>query len=1180
MERDVVINKFLEFLQDNYQSELAKVVGEGKKSVEIDFSLLDKFDIELADYILESPEEVIPILEEALNQIDTGLADFKPRIRFFNLPENREVRIRNIRVEHMGKLIVVDGIVKRASEIRPEVSETVFECVECGARITLIQTEKFIHTPTECDSPSCRSRRFKLVNQKLYDARWLTVEEPFEIVTSERPSELMIYLKEDLTSQKMQNKTDPGNRIKVVGILKQLPRRVKGSRSRQLEIYLDANYVESIETEWEELEISPEDEAKILELAKDPMIYKKLVDSIAPALYGLDHIKEAISLQLFGGELHIQKDKSKVRGDIHILLVGDPSTAKSALMKVVSTLIPRGRYVSGKGVSVDYDDPIIYRENGVIKTGLIGDFVDKFYQTNRTGLVNVSNREVPAFNFKDFKIEWKPVRYVYRHEIDEPLIKLTLRTNRTVKVTSSHSVYSIENGIVKEKKASEIKEGDFILIPRRLPQNEKQIVKINLLDELHKLPEDERKNIIVENGFLKSRFSSHKIPVEIPVDENLMRLLGYYTAEGSLHETKGDTRKVGFYFGSNENEIIEDVKDIVKSVFNVDIKVNPKPESNAYDVTINDKIVFLIFKYILNVEKSTKRKKVPEIVFNSSPKAQLEFIRGWVKGDHGVTVSQELMSDIQYLLLLNGIVASFSERNVKDKIKFPDHESHVDTKVYELKSPKVTKVLRNIFNMSRIHGYPPIETFKSEKILNLIKNKYKRVSKSALEMLFSPYNSLLYERLEMISRNVEVNELSKVYKINKKSVSQYLDSLVKKGFVIKLNKENRIKYIISDKGRILLNEIRLIKSLASSDLGFVEVKTVERVEPTKNFVYDLSVESLENFVAGFGGVICHNTGAGLTATVVKDEEFLGGWVLEAGALVMCNRSLLAIDEFEKIEKTDQVALHEALEQQTISIAKASIMATLPAQTAIIGGGNPKLGRFDPYIPIKEQIDVPETILSRFDLKFALRDIPNPEEDTRIADHILKSRHYKEEEMISPVIQPDLIKKYIAYARKNCHPKLSREAGEVLKNFFVELRSKSAGGESPIPITLRQYEALIRLAEASAKVQLRNEVTTEDALRAINLMKASLREFGFEPETGMYDIDRAEGQKVTATQRSKIRIILDVIDGLTLHYGKEIPQQDIINKAKEQGVDAPDDILKKMLSEGIIFSPKPGFISKV
>jgi replicative DNA helicase Mcm len=287
-----------------------------------------------------------------------------------------------------------------------------------------------------------------------------------------------------------------------------------------------------------------------------------------------------------------------------------------------------------------------------------------------------------------------------------------------------------------------------------------------------------------------------------------------------------------------------------------------------------------------------------------------------------------------------------------------------------------------------------------------------------------------------------------------------------------------------------------------------------------------------------------------------------------------------IDEFEKIEKTDQIALHEAMEQQSISIAKASIVATLPAQTSILAGGNPKLGRFDPYLPIKEQIDVPETLLSRFDLKFALRDIPNPELDAKVADHILKSRHYGEEE-IKPAIEADLLKKYIAYTRKNCHPKLSREAGEEIKNFFVSLREKVGVEEAAVPITLRQYEALIRLAEASAKVQLRDTVTREDAIRAINLMKASLREFGFEAETGRFDVDRLEG-RTTASERGKIRIVLDIIEELTKSMGNMIPKEDVIKAAKDKGLKEFDveKILNELKNKGDLFEPKVGFLQKM
>jgi len=1177
MEREEIVEKFAEFLKEYYYNDLVSAASEGKKSLLIDFSILDKFNPELADFLLENPEEVLAAAEDSLKQIDLP-GSVKLRIRVFNLPEEKQIRIRNIRAEHIGKLISVDGMVKRASEIRPEVSEAIFQCPECGAKITVIQTERFIRPPTECE---CGNRKnFKFVDQKLYDARWITIEEPFEITSGERPSEIMVFLKEDLTSPKMQNKTDPGNRIKVVGILKQIPRRVKGTRSRQLEIYIDANSIESVEVEWEELEITPEDEKKILELAKDPEIYSKLVASIAPSLYGLDEIKEAIALQLFGGETHVQKDKSRVRGEIHILLVGDPSTAKSALMKVVAGLIPRGRYVSGKGVSVDYDDPVIYMENGIIKTGLIGNVIDRFYKRDEEGFVKVSGISVPSFNPITMKIEWSPVRYVFRHRIKEKMIKMILETGREVKVTSDHSVFVLENGIMT-KKADEIKEGDFVVIPKIIPPNPNPIIEIDLKKELEKIPKNERKYIkIVDKKYLKSKFSPHKIPIKIKVDDKLMRLLGYYIADGWLHETKGNSWKIEFEINASDKKTIQDLQKIVHAIFKIKVNVKKRRDSNSCRISVDDKIVFLIFKYILRVGMNAETKKIPEIVFNVSPKLQKEFIKAFVKGDYGVIISKMLMSDLLYLFTLNGVIASFSKRKKEGMIKFPGgRTSYVNGYVFELKSPKPIKILSKMLNNSGLHSRVPIKLVEGLGI-DLSKSGYSRISPSAYRFIFSKNRKMLYERLKVMENGIDAKSLSKIIKRNLKSTQQYLNSLVKKGLVEKYKVNGNNAYKLTVIGKRLISKLDLIQKLKDSHLGFVRVKKIEIENPANKYVYDFSVDGKENFIAGFGGVCCHNTGAGLTATVVRDEEFLGGWVLEAGALVMCNRSLIAIDEFEKIEKTDQIALHEAMEQNTISIAKASIVATLPAQTSILAGGNPKLGRFDPYIPIKEQIDVPETLLSRFDLKFALRDIPNPELDAKVAEHILKSRHYGEEE-IKPAIEADLLKKYVAYARKNCHPKLSKEAGEEIKNFFLSLREKVGVEEAAVPITLRQYEALIRLAEASAKVQLRDTVTREDAIRAINLMKASLREFGFEAETGRFDVDRLEG-RITASERGKIRTVLDIIEELTKTVGNIIPKEDVIKAAKDKGIKEFDveKILNELKNKGDIFEPKVGFLQKM
>jgi replicative DNA helicase Mcm len=292
---------------------------------------------------------------------------------------------------------------------------------------------------------------------------------------------------------------------------------------------------------------------------------------------------------------------------------------------------------------------------------------------------------------------------------------------------------------------------------------------------------------------------------------------------------------------------------------------------------------------------------------------------------------------------------------------------------------------------------------------------------------------------------------------------------------------------------------------------------------------------------------------------------------------MANRSICCIDEFSKIAPQDRVALQEAMSVETVSIAKASIVATLPAQTAVLAGGNPKLGRFDPFIPIRDQVDVDDVLLSRFDLKFALRDIPNPELDTKVADHILKMRHFHGEEAI-PILSPEFLRKYISYARSRIHPQLTEEVGRRLKEFYLEMRAK-AGEEAPVSITLRQYEALIRMAEASARIRLSNTVEVEDAERAIRLMKLSLRQFGFEPETGKIDIDRAEGLKFTAVQRSKTRIMEQLIDDMANTFGKEIPIDEVRRRAKAEGVEGADDILRRMQEEAILYVPKIGFVAK-
>ncbi len=320
--------------------------------------------------------------------------------------------------------------------------------------------------------------------------------------------------------------------------------------------------------------------------------------------------------------------------------------------------------------------------------------------------------------------------------------------------------------------------------------------------------------------------------------------------------------------------------------------------------------------------------------------------------------------------------------------------------------------------------------------------------------------------------------------------------------------------------------------------------------------------------------------AGLTASVVKDE-FLKGWSLEAGAMVLASDGLCCIDEMDKINSEDRAAMHEAMENQTVSISKANIQATLISRTTVLAAANPKFGRFDPYGIVAEQIDLPPTLINRFDLIFTIKDLPDNEKDNKIASHIL-SLHQKPDTQ-EPEIDTVLLKKYIAYAKKKIIPKLTDEAIEEIKKYYLKMRSSGSadGGIKTIPISARQLEALVRMSEASARVRLSEEVTKKDAKKAIELLEFSLMEVGFDKETGKIDIDRiATG--VSASARSHIITVKEIINELGSKIGKTIPIDDVVAAAKEKGVseDKVEEALEKLKRTGDLFEPRHGFISKI
>lgn len=652
---------------DFHKKSLGDSLRKEQNVIFLDFIELTEFSNKLADEIIIAPEDTLRILEQAIEQ--SGLIE-DARVRLINLPKIQDIKVRNIRSKHLNELIVVEGIIRQASDVRPQVVNAKFECPSCGTVLSVLQMEKKFREPSRC---SCGRRGgFKLISKEMVDTQRLVIEESPESLTGgEQPKRINVFVKEDLVEPRMEEKTTPGARIKVIGVLKEVPVPLAtGGLSTRFELAIETNNIIPLEETFEELDISDEDEKQILELAEDPEIFQKLADSIAPSIWGYKEIKQSLVLQLFGGLKKTMADGSKSRGDIHILLVGDPGVAKSVILGFMANISPKGRYVVGKSAS----------------------------------------------------------------------------------------------------------------------------------------------------------------------------------------------------------------------------------------------------------------------------------------------------------------------------------------------------------------------------------------------------------------------------------------------------------------------------------------------------------------------------GAGLTATVVRDE-YLRGWSLEAGAMVLANKGLVCIDELEKMDPQDRSAMHEAMEQQSVTISKANVQASLRAETSVLAAANPKFGRFDPYQSIAQQIDLPPTLINRFDIIFTMRDLPDRTKDELIAKHVL-SEHSEEGKVM--LIPRELFRKYVAYTKQRVNPELSKEAIEELKKFYVELRNKPVSSESamrPIPISARQLQALIRMSEASAKLRLSKKVSREDAKQAIELMKYYLMQVGYDYESQTFDIDRIS-TGIPTSQRSKIITVRETLTHLESRLGSLIPVEELVNELKDKLTENEiDDALSKLQASGDIFRPKKGYIQR-
>src|SRR3989344_2744 len=706
--------QFEEFFRQFYEKDFLEAAREGKKAVSIDFSLLDKFDPSLADKLLNDPRNILEAAKLAVQGLDFPEENVKIIPRFKNLPEAAQVRIRDLRAQHIGKFIQVDGIVRRASEVRPEVSVAIFECPQCWSKISVEQNEKFLKPPTFCDGKDEKDNecgykgKFELAAQKLIDSRRIVLEEPYETTTGSRSGDITIYLVGDLTTPEMQRKTDPGNRLKITGILTELRKIMKGAMKRQLDIFIEANHAESADIEWDEVTISDEDKKKILELAERPDVYDKLVGSLAPSIFGLKEVKEAILLQMFSGVQHILPDNTRIRGDIHILLLGDPSVAKSQLLKLTSSTIPRGKYASGGGVTGTGLTATVFKDeelgDWVLEAGALVlankslMAIDEFDKIDREDLsrlhealeqqsfpysfkIKINNADVPIGEFVEGLMKKYPekiiqgkdclilpaenlnaqvfttnfekiypikINRVSKHTAPKTLMKFKTQNGREFSVTPEHPCWVVRGGKIAAVPAEKISAGEFFPIPEEIPFDGEE-----------------------QKFDLKISVAPNSKPIKVPQHNSpeFCRFIGYHITDGGYELNRG--KKNGINFHNKDNDLISDYTSISKSLFEIEPYIY-KAKSGVTGVRFISAQIFDFMRQLdACLTEGDEKKRIPPALMNCRKSDIANLLKAMFDGDGTVvrvkrggirigfvTPNKELAEQAQELLLRFGIRSS------------------------------------------------------------------------------------------------------------------------------------------------------------------------------------------------------------------------------------------------------------------------------------------------------------------------------------------------------------------------------------------------------------------------------------------------------------------------------------------------------------------------------------------
>jgi len=1197
----------LEDGQIKYRNVIEKMPLQDERSLEINFDDLWNFDPELAKRTLEAPSQYINAAAEAIkNMMMIEAEDYAKQTfhaRFKNLPKNHQIHLRKLRSDHIGRLISVNGILTRASEVKPQLMLGIFECKSCRERIPVVQGD-FYTVPYQCPNNQCNKKGpFTFIAQESKFIDWQKIriqEKPEELPAGQMPRSLDALLEEDLVDS-----VRPGNRITAVGILYSARDQGQHGSLKTFHIYLEVNSIDTSETDSEQLDITPQDTKKIEELAKDEWIHRKIIHSIAPTIYGYDDVKEAIAHQLFGGVSKDQKDGTKFRGDSHVLLVGDPGTGKSMILQYVAKIAPRGLYTSGKGSSAvgltaavlrDKDTGDFTLEAGAL---VLADLGCACLSSDSKVLVNdkiisienafnneckfksqLNNEEIELSELNanicsinpDLKVISSKSNLVRRKNYCGNLFNIKFNSGFEIKVTPEHQL--IDGNTLEWKEARDFNKNDYIIAPLKIPEHDKQIFIFDIIPDewlviLKKEEKTELRNKIVviyktlsefnKKYEISRDFLSGRSPIKAGKLKQILRDLKIYPewrnkylkygrkGSGELLKVNKITPElayfIGFLYGDGSVKItprrsgvqitqslknkdqIEQLNKVFRKFSYKNLKSyerisvssirGKKVESANTILSQNSNLIAYIYHYFIGNNLQN--------ILELSNEALSAFIAGCMDSDGCISIKTGKKLDRTY----ESVHIEFMLSNNEEK----NRSFMLALRRFDCFS-KMIKSKSNI--IVRITGREDVE-----QIMKNIKEysvKVKEIpSKKHLVSSFS--NKIPSDIVARICNKIATS-INKSTLLAKGIWSTIWDYKNKKYQPSRLQL-SKIKNKLTG---LLDNETKSqIELLLSRDYFLEKIIEIKKVDYS-GYVYDLHIPEFHNFLSN--GIIVHN----------------------------------CLDEFDKMEPSDRVAIHEAMEQSTISIAKAGIVATLNARASILAAANPTFGRYDEYKNVAENIKkLPVTILSRFDLIFIMKDRPDAEKDGEMADRIIENITGG----VEPPIDSVLLRKYIHYAKSTCFPAMTPAASDRLKQFYVEKRRLGAQQDSPVPITARQLGALIRLAQAHARMALRKEVTIEDAEAAIRLLEYSLSQVGTDQETGMADIDTLlTGQ--STSQRTRLERLHELVREMTRQAGGAASVESIIEEGERQGLQRSftERAIEQLINEGLLYRPETGKVRPV